>query len=86
LASYLVVALPDLILGVFILATQLLIRVTGLGQLDLDVPERVLELLVFDLSKAEHLPALLLCTFVSLDSEALASIYASILIVQQVRA
>jgi hypothetical protein len=74
LTGNLVVAFPNFILCILILATQLLIGVTGLGKLDFDVPERVLEFLIFYLSKAEHLPAFLFGTFVPLDSKAFASI------------
>lgn len=62
----LVVALPDLVLRVLVLAAELLVRVTRLGQLDLDVSERVLELLVFHFGQAEHLPALFLRALVPL--------------------
>lgn len=81
LPRYLVVALPDLVLGVLVLTAQLLVGVTGLSQLDLDVPERVLELLVFHFGKAEHLSALFLRTLVPLHPEALARINGGVLII-----
>ena len=77
----LVMALPDLVLRVLVLAAQLLVGVTGLGQLDLDVPERVLELLIFHLGKAEHLTALFLRALVTLHPEALARINGGVLVI-----
>ena len=67
----LVVALPDLVLRVLILTAQLLVGVTRLGQLDLDVPERVLEFLVFHFCKAKHLSALFFRALVTFDPKAL---------------
>ena len=80
----LVVALPDLVLRVLVLTAQLLVGVTGLCQLDLDVPERVLELLVFHFGKAEHLSAFFLRALVSLHSEALARVDGGVLVIEEV--
>ena len=80
----LVVALPDLVLRVLVLTAQLLVGVTGLGQLDLDVPERVLEFLVFHFGKAEHLSALLFRALVTLHPEALAGVDRGVLVIEEV--
>ena len=81
----LVVALPDLVLRVLVLTAQLLVGVTGLCQLDLDVPERVLELLVFHLGKTEHLSAFLLRALVTLNPKALPSVDGGVLVIEEVR-
>ena len=67
------VALFDLQLCAFIALIEFPLSVLGLGELDLDIPEGVLQLLVLNLAKSEHLTVLDLCTFLSLDTEALAS-------------
>jgi hypothetical protein len=72
LPGYLLVALLDLLGGVLVLATQLLIRIARLCQLDLDVAQRVLQLLVFNLGQTKHLSALFLSAFVTLYSKSLA--------------
>ena len=77
----LVVALPDLVLRILVLTAQLLVGVTGLSQLDFDVPERVLEFLVFHFGKAEHLSALLFRTLVPLHPKALARINGGVLVI-----
>ena len=40
--------------------------------LNLDVAQRVLQLLVLDLAQAQHLPVLHLCALLPLDTQALA--------------
>lgn len=68
----LLVALLDLLGRVLVLPAQLLVRVAGLGQLDLDIPQRVLQLLVLNLCQAKHLTAFLLSSLVTFYSQAFA--------------
>ena len=58
-------------LRLLIFGGQLLVALTGLGELDLDVAETVLKLLVLDLCQSQHLTALLFSALAAIDSEPL---------------
>lgn len=71
LARDVLVALLDLQLRILVPLVQFPLRVLRLRQLDLDVAERILELLVLDLAETQHLAVLDLGTLLALDSQSL---------------
>jgi hypothetical protein len=68
LSGDLLMAFLNLLGGILILATNLLVCVARLGQLNLYISKGVLQLLVFDLSQAKHLSALFFGSLSSLNT------------------
>ena len=64
------VALLDLSLSILKLLGDVALGLLRLGKLDLDVAERVFQLLVFNLAQAKHLAVFDLCAFLCLDTQA----------------
>ena len=64
------VALLDLGLSVLKLLSDVALGLLRLGKLDLDVAERIFQLLVLNLAQAKHLAVFDLCAFLCFDTQA----------------
>ena len=66
-------ALLNLSLSILILIIQISLGFLGLGQLNLDIPEGVLEFLILNFTESQHLSVFDFCAFLAFHSQSLAS-------------